>query len=72
MYMGPIIDIHCHVGEEKEGIKERPGCEGWWIGECVEAHIFMQRARGWFAKHRKDPRAMDMNYIPPLTLEYPG
>jgi predicted TIM-barrel fold metal-dependent hydrolase len=68
-YTGPIIDLHAHVGEEKEGIEERPGCEDWWIGPSPEATIFMQKARGWFAKHKKDPRAMDMDYVPPLTLE---
>ncbi|GEM_PF-4272568 len=69
MYTGPIIDLHCHVGEEKEGIEERPGCADWWIGPSPEATIFMQKARRWFYKYKKDPRAMDMDYIPNLTLE---
>jgi len=64
MYTGPVIDLHCHVGEEKEGIKGRPGCEDWWIGPSVEATMFMQKARGWFAKHKKDPKAMDMDIFP--------
>ena len=68
MYKGPIIDIHCHVGMEKEGIEERPGCADWWVGSTPEA-MMMQKARGWIAKNKNAPQAMDMKSVPPLTIE---
>lgn len=65
---GPIIDIHCHVGMEKEGIEKRPGCPDWWIGATPES-MMMQKARAWIAKNKNAPQAMDMKSVPPLTLE---
>lgn len=69
MYKGPVIDVHCHVGMEKEGIENRPGCAAWWVGSTPEA-MMMQGARAWIAKNNNAPESMDMNSVPPLTIEH--